>query len=103
MKNLESRFSAQVANFDLVSNRNKLPECITDPIIIYNSCIEDKQRFYIMAATAPSDTNRNVQYSNDQLMAYFTYNSAVSVLKQCNKSVKPYRENWPLTTSSDGT
>lgn len=86
MKIFESRFNAQVAKFNSISDTTKLPECITALMLLSNSAINDVQRVSVMAAAAPSASNLNAQSSNDQFLAAVTYTFVSSVIKQCDKA-----------------
>ena len=103
MKNFESRFSAQVAKFNSISDTTKLPECITALMLLSNSAIDDTQRISVMAAAAPSDQHLNGQSTNDQFLSAITYQSVASVVKQCDKSSQHPAEGSHLTASSAGT
>lgn len=86
MTNLESRFSAQVAKHNSISNTTKLPECITSSMLLKNSAIDNNQRFSFMSAAAPSGVDLHIQSSNNYFLAAVTYSAVASVIKEFDKS-----------------
>ena len=100
MKNFESRFSAQSAKFNSLSQTTKLPECIIALMLLSNSAIDDNQRVSVMAAAAPSDSNLYNQSTNYQFLGVITYQSVASVIRQCDKANLPRTTEQPLTASS---
>lgn len=102
MKKFESRFSAQVAKFNSISNTTKLPDCLTALMLLSNASIDDAQRVSILAAASLSDENLGAQSSNDQYLSAVTYSSVASVIKQCDKSARSPTTNGTLNASSGG-
>lgn len=103
MKNFESRFAAQAAKFNPISNTTKLPEFITALMLLSNSGCDDSQRVTVLAAASPSNSNLTPQSTNDEFLKAVTYPSVASVIKQCDKSSHDGTENSPLAASSAGT
>lgn len=81
----ESSFSAQAAQFNLISNTTDLIECITDPPLLSIFAAYGPQRAFPTAAAEPSDENSNSQLWNDEFLSYIKQHSVSSVIKQCHK------------------
>lgn len=84
MRNFESRFPAQVAKFNSISQTTKLPECLTALMLLSNSNIDDAQRVSVLASASSSDSELNAQSTNDEFLNAITYQSVASVIKQCD-------------------
>lgn len=103
MKNFQSRFSAQVAKFNAISNTTKPPECSTALMLLSNSAIDDNQRVSVLAATPPADPTLNSQSTNDMFLSAVTYQSVASIVKQCDRTHTTSVNQNSLAASSAGT
>ena len=103
MKNFESRFSAQVAKFNAISNTTKLPECLTALMLLSNSAIDDNQRVSVWAATAPADPTMSSQSTNVMFLSAITYQSVASIVKKCDRTHTTSVNQNSLAGSSAGT
>ena len=96
-KNFESRYAAQLSNFNANGSSVTFPEALSALMLLSNAGVDDGQRISIISsvATGSSDTIEDGS-ANDAYISSIRYSSVASILRQCDR-VKSSNHSDPPT------